>query len=76
MPRRFSCATMKHSAQKLTLASSATITAMGSVSTQATIGPFAGRTLLKRRNERGPDGLADGRKGNGSAPALTPARAG
>src|SRR3954463_14725660 len=31
-----------------------------------------GRTLLTRWNEHGPDGLADGRKGNGAAPALTP----
>src|SRR5262245_44000300 len=31
------------------------------------------RHVLKRWNEAGPDGLADGRKGNGSAPKLAPA---
>jgi transposase len=30
-----------------------------------------GRTLLKRWNESGPDGLADGRKDNGAEPVLT-----
>ena len=33
-----------------------------------------GRTLLKRWNAGGPDGLADGRKGNGPDDALTPAQ--
>jgi transposase len=33
-----------------------------------------GRTLLKRWNEYGPEGPADGRKGNGAAPILTPAQ--
>jgi transposase len=33
-----------------------------------------GRTLLKRWNEYGPDGLTDGRKKNGADPVLTPAR--
>jgi transposase len=33
-----------------------------------------GRTLLKRWNARGPDGLADGRRDNGAAPVLTPAQ--
>jgi transposase len=33
-----------------------------------------GRTLLKRWNAPGPDGLADGRTDNGAEPALTPAR--
>jgi transposase len=33
-----------------------------------------GRTLLKRWNARGPDGLTDGRRENGADPALTPAR--
>ena len=33
-----------------------------------------GRTLLKRWNARGPDGLADGRRGNGTDPVLTPAQ--
>jgi transposase len=31
-----------------------------------------GRTLLKRWNESGPDGLIDGRKDNGADPVLTP----
>jgi transposase len=33
-----------------------------------------GRTLLKRWNAHGPDGLADGRRNNGTDTALTPAR--
>lgn len=33
-----------------------------------------GRTLLKRWNEHGPDGLTDGRKGNGAEPVITPDR--
>ena len=33
-----------------------------------------GRTLLKRWNARGPDGLADGRRGNGADPVLTAGR--
>jgi transposase len=32
------------------------------------------RDVLRRWNADGPDGLADGRKGNGSAPKLAPAR--
>jgi transposase len=36
--------------------------------------PVWGRALLKRWNEHGPDGLTDGRKGNGADPVLTPAR--
>jgi transposase len=31
-----------------------------------------GRTLLKRWNEHGPDGLTDGRRDNGAEPVLTP----
>ena len=34
--------------------------------------PAWGRAILKRYNARGPDGLADGRRGNGSDPKLTP----
>ena len=33
--------------------------------------PSWGRTLLKRWNEYGPDGLADGRRDNGAAAVLT-----
>jgi len=33
--------------------------------------PSWGRTLLKRWNEHGPGGLADGRRGNGAVPVLT-----
>lgn len=33
-----------------------------------------GRTLLKRWNEHGPDGLTDGRKDNGADPLLTPSQ--
>lgn len=36
--------------------------------------PSWGRTLLKRWNEHGPDGLVDGRTGNGAEPLLTPDR--
>ena len=36
--------------------------------------PSWGRTLLERWNADGPDGLADGRRGNGAAPVLTPDR--
>ena len=36
--------------------------------------PSWGRTLLKRYNAGGPDALADGRRGNGAAPKLTPDR--
>jgi transposase len=36
--------------------------------------PTWGRTLLKRYNAGGPDALADGRRGNGAAPKLTPER--
>jgi transposase len=34
--------------------------------------PAWGRAILKRYNERGPDGLADGRRHNGAEPKLTP----
>ncbi|WP_020474273.1 helix-turn-helix domain-containing protein, partial [Zavarzinella formosa] len=34
--------------------------------------PSWGRTLLKRWNEHGPDGLADGRRANGAEPLLSP----
>ena len=34
--------------------------------------PAWGRAILKRYNARGPDGLADGRRGNGTDPKLTP----
>lgn len=33
--------------------------------------PSWGRTLRERWNAHGPDGLADGRTGNGAAPVLT-----
>ena len=36
--------------------------------------PSWGRTLLKRWNACGPDGLADGRRANGTNSVLTPAR--
>ena len=36
--------------------------------------PAWGRTLLKRWNDRGPDGLAHGRRANGADPVLTPAQ--
>jgi transposase len=36
--------------------------------------PAWGRALLKRWNERGPAGLADGRRANGANPVLTAAR--
>jgi hypothetical protein len=36
--------------------------------------PSWGRTLLKRWNAYGPDGLADGRRNNGTDSVLTPAR--
>jgi transposase len=36
--------------------------------------PSWGRTLLKRWNAHGPDGLADGRRTNGAEPLLTPGR--
>lgn len=36
--------------------------------------PSRGRTLLKRWDARGPGGRADGRRADGAAPALTPAR--
>ncbi len=36
--------------------------------------PSWGRTLLKRWNAHGPDGLADGRRSNGTDSVLTPAR--
>lgn len=32
------------------------------------------RAVLRRRNARGPGGLADGRRGNGAEPRLTPRR--
>ncbi len=34
--------------------------------------PAWGRAILKRYNARGPEALADGRRGNGSDPRLTP----
>ena len=34
--------------------------------------PAWGRAVLKRYNAHGPDGLADGRRGNGADPKLTP----
>ena len=34
--------------------------------------PAWGRAILKRYNDRGPEGLADGRRGNGADPKLTP----
>src|SRR5215467_7319679 len=34
--------------------------------------PAWGRAILKRYNDRGPDALADGRRGNGSDRRLTP----
>jgi transposase len=34
--------------------------------------PAWGRAILKRYNDRGPDALADGRRGNGSDPKLSP----
>lgn len=34
--------------------------------------PSWGRTILKRYNAHGPDALADGRRGNGADPKLTP----
>ena len=36
--------------------------------------PAWGRAILKRYNAHGPEGLADGRRGNGADPKLTPAQ--